>query len=109
MLSGYLFKKVNEKFNDLIIILLAALCFFNYYLSLFILLFGPKRLEKLAVIGFIFSLFLFHILLYFIAHIEDKIPMIFLSTSFYFFIIIIFACLYYIKLFKISNSKVRDE
>ncbi len=108
MLSGDLFKKVNEKFNDLIIILLAALCFFNYYLSLFILFFGPKRLEKLATIGFIFSLFIFHIALYFIAHIEDKIPMIFLPTSFYFFVIIIFAYLYYIKLFKISNSNVRD-
>jgi hypothetical protein len=108
MLSSDLFKRVNEKFNDLTIVLLAAFCFFNYYLSLFILFFGPKRLEKLATIGFIFSLLLFHMPLYFIANIEGEIGVIFLSTSFYFFVIIIFAYLYYIKIFKISNSNVRD-
>jgi hypothetical protein len=59
MLNDDLFRRIGE---ESIIILLAALCFFNYYLPLFILFFGPKKLEKIASFGFIFSLISYSLL-----------------------------------------------
>ena len=59
MLNDDLFRRIGE---ESIIILLAAFCFFNYYLPLFIIFFGPKKLEKIASIGFIFSLISYSLL-----------------------------------------------
>jgi hypothetical protein len=96
-LSGKIY--INQ---EVLIILLGALCFFNYYLSIFILFFGPKKLEKIASIGFISILIILNLVQTFL--VDEPIfsdSVIFTQLFFYFFVIVVFAWFYYIKIFKI--------